>query len=131
MSGGVALVAGFPGEGGGGDAEGVEEVVGSDGVEVVGCDAGGDLGEGEEDGAVVLEDGEHEGHLVVVEVAVGVAVGVGAVGGVVVEAEGSFAEGWRAALVSGGMDVAAAGTGLGYGDEVGHDFLSCRAKVLE
>jgi hypothetical protein len=107
--------AGLAGEGGGGDAQGFEEMVGALDIEVVGGDAGGDLGESEQDGAVVLDDGEGEGLEVVLEFAVGARVGVGAVGLVVVVAEGALAEGGRAALVAGGVDVAAAGAGLGDG----------------
>lgn len=45
--------------------------------------------------------------------------GRGAAGGVVVVAELLVAQGWRAALVSGGVDVTAAEALLGNFDEIG------------
>jgi hypothetical protein len=68
---GLRRAAGFAGERDGGDAERVEQGFGTLDVDVIGGDAGGDLGEAEEDGAVIFDDGKLEGHEVVVEVSVG------------------------------------------------------------
>jgi hypothetical protein len=111
----LGRVARLASERGGGDAEGFEQVVGALDVEIVGGDAGDDLRDGEQDGTMILDDRQHEGHEVVVEIAVGVAVGVRAAGGVVIVAEGAFTERGRAALVAGGVDVAAADAGDGDG----------------
>jgi hypothetical protein len=95
-----------------------EEQAASFEVEVVGGDAGEDLRGDGEGGGAVLDDGELEG-LVGVEVAEFSGVGLGAAGGVVVVAELLAAQGGRAALEAGEVDVAASDAALGYGDEFG------------
>ena len=121
--GGVGAVggvgAGLFGEEGGDDLEAVDEFAGAGGVEVVGGDSAEDLGGDLEGGDAVLDDGDGEG-LGGVEVAELGAGGGGATGGVVVVAEMLVAEGGRAALMSGGVDVAAAEAGLGDGGEFLH-----------
>jgi hypothetical protein len=111
--------AGFFGEESGDDLEAVYEFSGAGGVEVVGGDSAEDLGGDLEGGDAVLDDGDGEG-LGGVEVAELGAGGGGATGGVVVVAEMLVAEGGRAALMSGGVDVAAAEAGLGDGGEFLH-----------
>ncbi len=87
-------------------------------VEVVGGDAAKELGGDGEGGGEVFDDGELEG-LVGVEVAEFAGGRLGAAGGVVEVAELLAAESGRAALMSGGVDVAAAEAFLGDGDEIG------------
>lgn len=100
------------------DLQVVEQASGALVVEVVGGDAGEDLRGDGEGGGAVLDDGELEG-LVGVEVAELADGRFGAAGGVVEVAELLVAQGGRPALVSGGVDVAALGAGLGYGGSVG------------
>ena len=110
--------ADFAGQEGGYDLEVVEQAAGAGGVEVVGGDAGEDLRGDGEGGGAVLDDGELEG-LVGVEVAEFSGGRFGAAGGVVVVAELLAAQGGRAALEAGEVDVAASDAALGYGDEFG------------
>jgi hypothetical protein len=100
------------------DLQVVEEPAGSGDVEVVGGDAGEDLRGYRESGDAVLDYGKLEG-LVGVHVAHFACGRLGAAGGVVEVAELLAAEGGRAALIAGGVDVAALGAGLGDGDGFG------------
>lgn len=102
---------GGAGEVGGGGAEAVEEKAGAGELDGLGGDAGEDVGEGELDGAGVLEDGEGEDGVFGEDVEVF----WGSAGGVVVEAEGLVAEGGGAAAVAVGEDVAAAEAAAGAG----------------
>lgn len=104
-----------------GDLEAVEEEAGAAGVKLVGCEAEKNLADGGLDGGTVLGSGEVEGGAAVFSVlaiAAGLAgvefgFGDGFAGGVVVIAEGLVAEGWAAAAVAVGEDVAALEAGLG------------------
>jgi hypothetical protein len=102
----------------GDDLHAVKEFAGAEGVQVVGGDALEEVGGDGQGGGAVFDDGEFEG-LVLVDVAELAGGRFGAAGGVVVVAEMLVAEGRRAALVSGGVDVAAAVALLGDGDEFG------------
>jgi len=102
----------------GDDLQVVEEFAGALVVEIVGGDAAKELRGDGEGGGEVFDERELE-WLGGVEVA-GLAGGrLGAAGGVVEVAEVLVAEGGRAALVSGGVDVTAADAFLGDGDEIG------------
>jgi hypothetical protein len=86
-----------------GDAQSAEEQGGAAVVEGVGGDAGEHLLEGAEDGGRVFEQREGEDGVVGMDAEV-----FGrAAGGVVVVAERLAAQGWAAAAVAGGLDVAA------------------------
>ena len=87
-------------------------------VEVVGRDAAEQVGGDSEGGGAVLDDGKLEG-LLGVEVAELSGRGLGAAGGVVVVTEVLVAQGGGAALVAGGVDVAAAVSGVRDGDAIG------------
>jgi hypothetical protein len=73
-------------------------------VELVGGDAGEDLGEGELDAGAVVDGGQLEDGVLGVDSAVARG---GAAGGVVVVAEGFAAQGGRAATAARGVDVTA------------------------
>jgi hypothetical protein len=115
----VVVASVFAGEGSGGDLEAEEEEAGAFGVEVIGGDAGEDLGDGELDGGAVFQYGEGEGFEVGVRVAGDADLGDEAAAGVVVEAEVLAAQGGRAAAVAGGVDVAALHAGFDVGFELG------------
>jgi hypothetical protein len=100
------------------DLEVVEEAAGAFDVEVVGGDALEELRGDGEGGGAVLDDGEDEG-LGFVEVAELAGAGLGAAGGVVEVTEVLVAQGGRTALVSGGVEMAAAVALLGDFDEFG------------
>jgi hypothetical protein len=99
----------------GDDLQVIEELAGALVVEIVGGDAAEDLCGDGEGGREVFDDGELEG-LLGVEVAEFSGGRPGAAGGVVEVAEFLAAKGRRAALVSGGVDVAAFVAFLGDGD---------------
>jgi hypothetical protein len=105
-SGGFGFVAW---QGADGDLQAEEEEAGAFEVEVVGGDAGDDLGDGELDGGSVFEDGEREGFEVGVEMVRGAGLRHRdrSAGGVVVEAEVFAAQGGGAAAASSEVDVAA------------------------
>ncbi len=120
------LVDGIGGVGGllrareveGGDLESVEEESGAAGVEVVGGEAGEDVGDGVLDAAALVGAGEGEGGaagLLVEPSLAGVEFPVwdGFAGGVVVVAKIFFAECGTAAAMAAGEDVAALETDVG------------------
>jgi len=103
-----------------GDEEAVQEAAGALVVELIGGDEGEDLGEGKLDAEAVVDGGQLEEGLAGVDPLVA---RCGAAGGVVVVAERLAAQGWRAAAVAGGEDVAAAialDGGFGEFGGVGH-----------
>jgi hypothetical protein len=100
------------------DLQVVKEAAGAGYVEVVGCDAGEELRGDGESGGSVLDDGKLE-WLVGVEVPHLAGGRLGAAGGVMEVAELLAAQGWRAALIASGVDVAALGAGLGDGGAFG------------
>ena len=110
--------AGFAGHEADENLQVVEQTAGADDVEVVGGDAAEELRGDGEGGGAVFDEREFEG-LVGVEVAEFACGGFGAAGGVVEVAEVLVAEGGRATLVSGGVNVAAAVALLGDFGEFG------------
>ena len=82
----------------------VQELAGALVVELVGGDAGENLGEGELDAGAVVDGGQLEDGVRGVDSAMA---GCGAAGGVVVVAEGLAAQGGRAAAAARGEDVTA------------------------
>jgi hypothetical protein len=97
------------GEGDGGDLESVEQESGAAGIDLVGGDAAEDLGDGELDGAAVLDEGELEGGAAVAAFEAGFPFGVPNwdTRGVVEVTKFFVAEADAAAALSGGVDVAA------------------------
>jgi hypothetical protein len=115
---GVGGQARFFGHEGDEDLQVVEQAAGAREVEVVGGDAGEDLGGDGEGGGSVLDDGKFE-WLVGVEVAEFSGGRLGPAGGVVEVAELFAAQGGRTALIACSVDVAALGAGLSDGSLVG------------
>jgi hypothetical protein len=116
--GGVGFEGGFAGEQLGDELQIVKEFAGAGGVDVVGGDELEDAGGGGQGGGSIFDEREVEG-LGLVGVAGFAGDDFGAASGVVVVAEALVAEGGRAALGSGGVEVAATVAGLGDGDELG------------
>ncbi len=111
--GGVGLGLAW-GEVHGGDLEAVEEEAGAAGVELVGGEAEEDFADGGLDGGAVFRAGEGEGGAAGLAGGAGVEFGFwdGFSGGVVVVAEEFVAQGWAAAAVAVGEDVAALEAGF-------------------
>lgn len=112
----VGFWGGFAGEQLDDELQIVKEFAGAGSVDVVGGNELEYAGGGGKGGGPVFDEREIEGLRLV---SAGTGGGFGAAGGVVVIAEVFVAEGGRSALVSGGVDVAAAVAGLGDGGEFG------------